>query len=117
MYETDQKRRTFGGRGRVTCKNSLSHYEYQLNVQASWVHEFGKAVLGTALATMRVFAIVGARTVCHTDAFGGDTLNYFLPHGSGCKLKIYKFPEFRSSFILYKGYPFIPLSYSVLGFS
>jgi hypothetical protein len=110
-YESDQKLKHFGTPLRPYCQESLKYLKYLEQVKTAFSARFGSYVKGEALSTLRVSFICGARTRLHTDAFGGPTDNYFLPHGVGCQLRVHRFPAFRSSVVLYRGKPFIPLAY------
>jgi hypothetical protein len=64
------------------------------------------------LGRMRVMALRGARGRRHTDAFKGVTPNFFIPHNDKAKLRLWHFPEFRSSVVALNGSLYIPMGFS-----
>ncbi len=65
------------------------------------------------LSRMRVMALRGARGGgIHTDVFKGVTPNFFIPHGDHAKLRLWHFPEFRTSVVTLNGRLYIPMGYS-----
>jgi hypothetical protein len=113
MYDTDQKVCTYGlPNGRKCCHMSVACHAYIAAVKTSFLASFPTRVMGDALGTLRVSAIVGAHTLCHTDSFRGRTDNYLLCHGTGCKLRVYNFPHFHCCVVSLKGHLFIPMGYS-----
>jgi hypothetical protein len=64
------------------------------------------------LSRMRVMALRGARGTIHTDAFKGVSPNFFIPHDDHAKLRLWRFPEFRTSVVTLNGRLYIPMGYS-----
>jgi hypothetical protein len=98
-------------RGRLTSILSEKHMDYIREVSDS-IRLYDPTLQPKTLGTIRVVAICGAMTKSHTDAFGGLTSNYVQFHGTGAGLKVYKFPQFRCSVVLFQGRPYIPMSFS-----
>jgi hypothetical protein len=111
MYTSDQKVQTMGKGVRIRCQKSEKNIKFLKAAQQSVSYAYPGTIIGDCLKTMRATCIVGARTGCHTDTFGGPTPNRYLPHGDNCDLLVFKDIDFRCSLVRYKGHNFIPLSY------
>jgi hypothetical protein len=106
---SDHKLKTHKGRSK--CQLSEKHSSYVEEVGDSMATLYPYLTQET-LETIRVASIKGARTRCHTDSFGGLTENYVTFHGTGAGLVVHRFPSFRTSVVLLRGRPYIPMAYS-----
>jgi hypothetical protein len=97
--------------GRLTSIVSEKHIDYIQEVSTS-VRLYDPTLQPERLETIRVAAICGAMTKSHTDTFSGLISNCIQFHRTGAGLKVYKFPDFRSSVVQLQGHPYIPMSYS-----